>query len=132
MVGFPKKYKRYSNQAKNYINSIYFPFQNENYDTNVISQNSGVTDLASRLVINYLLPRHQDEYTCQAETEGTKVKKIYNLFVFNKSGREMNLTELIASKILGAHHLPRVTFWARSLLDLIGEYFQSLKGIKMV
>ncbi|KAJ8951134.1 hypothetical protein NQ318_021578 [Aromia moschata] len=94
--------------------------ENESFDTNVISRMPGLAKVSSRLVINYLLPRHQDFYRCVAES-GRKVRtSTAKLNIVNKEGREMNFTQLISAKILGAHHLPRVTFWAQTYMDVIG------------
>lgn len=102
---------------------ILFFFQNESYDTNVITQNTGIATVSSRLVINYILPRHQDIYTCLAEGPTDSKSRTTKLIVTNKTGKEMNFTQLISTypKILGAHHLPRVTFWASTYLDVIGN-----------
>lgn len=104
------------------ININVFFLQNESYDTNVITQSTGVASVSSRLVINYILPRHQDIYACFAEGPTEFKSRTTKLIVTNKAGREMNFTQLISAKILGAHHLPRVTFWAPTYLDEIGKY----------
>ncbi|KAJ8929453.1 hypothetical protein NQ314_017833 [Rhamnusium bicolor] len=95
--------------------------ENESFETNVIDQSPGYAKVASRLVINYILPRHQDIYRCVAEAGAQVATAVTKLIVSNKEGREMNFTQLINAKILGAHHLPRVTFWANMLMDVIGS-----------
>lgn len=81
-----------------------------------------MAEVNSRLVINYLLPRHSDVYTCVAESGSNLKSESTKLLVSNKEGREMNFTQLITAKILGAHHLPRVTFWATTYMDIIGKF----------
>lgn len=93
--------------------------ENEVFETNSISRNPALAQVSSRLVINYLLPRHQDVYRCVAES-GTKVDTAATKLLVT-DGREMNFTQLLSAKILGAHHLPRVTFWATTYMDVIGN-----------
>ncbi|XP_060533419.1 neural/ectodermal development factor IMP-L2 [Cylas formicarius] len=96
--------------------------ENESFDdSNLIDGTAGLAKVASRLVINYVLPRHQDIYRCVAEAGSQMASAITELIVPNKEGREMNFTQLVASKILGAHHMPRVTFWAPAFMDVIGS-----------
>lgn len=80
-----------------------------------------MASVSSRLVINYILPRHQDIYTCLAEGPADSKSSTTKLIVTNRAGKEMNLTQLINAKIIGAHHLPRITFWAPTYLDVIGK-----------
>ncbi|VEN58655.1 unnamed protein product, partial [Callosobruchus maculatus] len=96
--------------------------ENESFEeNNLITGSPGLAKVSSRLVINYLLPRHQDIYRCVAESGGKMASAASKLIITNKEGREMNLTQLINAKILGAHHLPRVTFWASTYMDVIGN-----------
>lgn len=90
-------------------------------EVNTIKPNDGLAMMSSRLVINYLLPRHQDVYRCVAEAGAQVSTSVTKLIVSDKEGREMNFTQLINAKILGAHHTPRVTFWASTLMDTIGK-----------
>lgn len=103
------------------MKNIYF--QNESFEDNnyIVDRSPGFAKVASRLVINYVLPRHQDRYYCVAEAGSQVDRKMSELIVPNARGREMNLTQLIASKIVGAHHHPRVTFWAPDYMDVIGK-----------
>ncbi|KAJ8976596.1 hypothetical protein NQ317_005786 [Molorchus minor] len=94
--------------------------ENDSFDTNMISQTPGLAKVGSRLVINYVLPRHQDVYRCVAESGVQVATAASRLIVSNKEGREMNFTQLINAKILGAHHIPRVTFWASTFMSNIG------------
>lgn len=80
-----------------------------------------MAEVNSRLVINYLLPRHSDIYTCEAISGVHEEQESSKLMVSNKEGREMNFTQLLTAKILGAHHLPRITFWASTYMDIIGK-----------
>ncbi|XP_066255700.1 neural/ectodermal development factor IMP-L2 isoform X2 [Euwallacea similis] len=98
--------------------------ENESFeDNNFIVERTapGLAKVSSRLVINYVLPRHQDTYYCVAEAGSKKDRRMTKLVVPNGQGREMNLTELIARKIVGAHHHPRVTFWAPAYMDVMGS-----------
>ncbi|XP_056637406.1 neural/ectodermal development factor IMP-L2 [Diorhabda sublineata] len=93
--------------------------ENEAFETNIVARNPALAQVTSRLVINYLLPRHQDIYRCVAES-GSKVDTAATKLIVT-DGREMNFTQLLNAKILGAHHLPRVTFWASTYMDVIGN-----------
>lgn len=96
--------------------------ENESFeDSNLIDRSAGLAKVASRLVINYVLPRHEDNYFCVAEAGSQIDRKMTSLVVPNGLGREMNFTQLVKSKILGAHHHPRVTFWAPAYMDVIGS-----------
>lgn len=94
-------------------------FQNERYEVDVFPQNPALAKMSSRIVINYLLPRHQDIYRCVAESGSQVASAVTKLLVMN--GREMNFTQLIQSKILGAHHVPRITFWSPTYMDTMGK-----------
>ncbi|XP_018565968.1 neural/ectodermal development factor IMP-L2 isoform X2 [Anoplophora glabripennis] len=95
--------------------------ENEMMEVNTIKPSDALAMMSSRLVINYLLPRHQDIYRCVAEAGAQVSTSVTKLIVSDKEGREMNFTQLINAKILGAHHMPRVTFWASTLMDTIGN-----------
>ncbi|XP_030757258.1 neural/ectodermal development factor IMP-L2 isoform X2 [Sitophilus oryzae] len=96
--------------------------ENESFEnSNLIDRTVGLAKVASRLVINYILPRHQGKYYCVAEAGSERDKAATDLIIPNARGREMNFTQLLANKILGAHHRPRVTFWAPAYMDIIGS-----------
>ncbi|KAF7283184.1 hypothetical protein GWI33_001247 [Rhynchophorus ferrugineus] len=96
--------------------------ENESFESsNVINHSPGLGKVASRLVINYILPRHEGKYYCVAEAGSLRDSAFTDLIVPNGKGREMNFTQLVANKILGAHHRPRVTFWAPTYMDIIGS-----------
>ncbi|XP_050519270.1 neural/ectodermal development factor IMP-L2-like [Diabrotica virgifera virgifera] len=93
--------------------------ENGAFETNVLTRGPALAEVSSRLVINHLLPRHQDVYRCVAES-GTKVDTAPTKLLVT-DGREMNFTQLLSAKIVGAHHLPRVTFWASTYMEVIGN-----------
>ncbi|XP_023026091.1 ecdysone-inducible gene L2 isoform X3 [Leptinotarsa decemlineata] len=94
--------------------------ENESFETNIINQGQALAEVASRLVINHLLPLHQDVYRCVAEAGTHVATSASKVIVTNKEGNDMNFTQLLNARILGAHHLPRVTFWAQTYMDVIG------------
>ncbi|XP_050305410.1 neural/ectodermal development factor IMP-L2 isoform X2 [Anthonomus grandis grandis] len=97
--------------------------ENESFEDNYIRIEGApaLAKVSSRLVINYVLPRHEDTYYCVAESNRNKDRKAVQLIVPNRYGKEMNLSQLIDKKIVGAHHHPRVTFWASAYMDVIGS-----------
>ncbi|CAH1118711.1 unnamed protein product [Phaedon cochleariae] len=95
--------------------------ENESFEPYTVPPGTAIATVQSRLVINHLLPRHQDVYRCVAQGGARVATAASKVVVANKEGREMNLTQLLTAKILGAHHLPRVTLWASTYLDVIGN-----------
>ncbi|ERL90235.1 neural/ectodermal development factor IMP-L2 isoform X2 [Dendroctonus ponderosae] len=95
--------------------------ENESFEDNneITDHTPGIAKVASRLVINYVLPRHQGNYFCVAAAGSEVVRKMTELVVPNAIGREMNFTQLVFRKIVGAHHHPRVTFWAPAYMDVM-------------
>ncbi|XP_019877831.1 neural/ectodermal development factor IMP-L2 isoform X3 [Aethina tumida] len=85
-------------------------------------QSEGLAKVTSRLVINYLLPRHEDLYRCVAVSGGEEATAVSKLIVINTEGnRELNFTQLLQNKILGAYHRPRASYWATTYMDVIGN-----------
>ncbi|KAG5879754.1 hypothetical protein JTB14_027040 [Gonioctena quinquepunctata] len=94
--------------------------ENESFETNIITKGQPIAEVASRLVINHVLPLHQDVYRCVAEAGTHVATAASKVIISNKEGKEMNFTQLLNAGIIGAHHLPRVTFWALTYMDVIG------------
>lgn len=91
-----------------------FEFQNEKSveDNFLIETEPGYGKVASRLIIEYVLPIHQGVYYCEATANTVVRRRQLYLNVPNAEGRNLNMTELIKQKIVGSFHPPRVTFWA--------------------
>lgn len=75
----------------------------------------------TRLVINHALPIHQGTFTCLAESASQIATAQTKLIVTRKSEHDRNFTTLLATQILGAHHVPRVTLWIATLMDVLGK-----------
>jgi hypothetical protein len=80
----------------------------------------GLGKIRARLVINYLLPVHSGRFTCVASSGSKVATADTTIYVIKKEGFERNLTQLLNTKILGAHHVPRISLWAPTYMDVIG------------
>lgn len=99
------------------------PVNIDRYEHNIITENlgSGLSRVKGRLVLNYLLPVHEGTFRCLAQSGSETAVAESRVFVINKEGIEMNFTQLVQNKILGAHHKPRVTLWSPTYMDEIGR-----------
>lgn len=96
---------------------------NLNIHNNLITQEpyGEVAKLSSKLIINYMLPRHQGVYRCVATSGSKTVSATTKLFIINKENRDMNFTEMVKSKVLGSFYKPEVTYWAPTYMSEIGN-----------
>ncbi|KYB26923.1 Neural/ectodermal development factor IMP-L2-like Protein [Tribolium castaneum] len=96
--------------------------EHQSFESNMISEtpSEGLGKIKARLVINYLLPVHSGRFTCVAESGSKIVTADSTIYVIKKEGFEHNFTQVLTTKILGAHHVPRISLWAPTYMDVIG------------
>lgn len=75
----------------------------------------------TRLVINHALPIHQGTFICLAESGSQYTTAKTKLVIARKNDK--NFTTLLATEFLGVHHIPRITLWIDSLMDVLGKCF---------
>ncbi|CAH0548621.1 unnamed protein product [Brassicogethes aeneus] len=76
--------------------------------------------VTSKLVINYLLPRHEDMYRCVATSGKEEASALTKVIVENTMNqRDLNFTQLLQHKILGGFHQPKITYFYTVNLDAI-------------
>ncbi|XP_063927272.1 neural/ectodermal development factor IMP-L2-like [Zophobas morio] len=96
--------------------------EHQSYDTNTISEvpSQGLGKIRGRLVINYLLPVHAVTFTCVAQSGSKVATADTTIYVIKKEGFDRNFTQLLTTKVIGVHHVPRISLWAPTYMDVIG------------
>jgi len=95
---------------------------NEPFDNNLINDNPsrGLAKIRSKLLIHSVLSVQEGKFTCLAEA-GSKIATAASLLYVQSTGNQMNFTQLLHEKMLGARTQPTITLYNTIYMDDIGN-----------